>query len=364
MLGALVVAVGPVVAARLRWRALLLAAFVYSSAWAVALAFLDGPRSLTDPLQTKFEYLPFTRRLDDVGAFVDTFTQRLRGYPVHVKGHPPGMVVLLHALDRVGLAGVAWVAMLVIGGGAAAAVATLVITRSLADERTARAAAPFLVVLPAGIWVASTADALYAGVGLAGVACIALGGARQDRGRDALALVGGMLLGAGAHLSYGLVLLGPLVAAVAVRRRRVRPLVVGAVGAVLVTAAFLTFGFAWWDGLAATHRSYVGGVASRRPYGYSLLGNVGALALATGPAVAAGAACLRGRAWLVVGAAVLAVAIADATGASKGEVERIWLFLVPPLAVATASLAPRVRPWLAVNVVSAIGLATMLRTIW
>jgi hypothetical protein len=133
---------------------------------------------------------------------------------------------------------------------------------------------------------------------------------------------------------------------------------------VLVTAAFHASGFAWWDGLAATHDRYVVGVSSARPYGYALVGNLGALALAVGPVVAVGLALLRGRLRLVVVPAVVAVVVADVAGLSRGEVERIWLFLVPGLVVATAALAPHARAWLAVQAAAAVVLAVLLRTAW
>lgn len=352
-LGAIVVAYGPAVAGALRWRALLLATATATAAWAVALAFVDGWGALVDPLTTRHEYLPLARDIDAIGGFLHGYTDRLASYPIHVQGHPPGMVVLLALLDRIGLAGERWVAALVIAGGALAVVSALVIAREIGGERSARSAAPFLVALPAAIWIASTGDALFAGVGLAGVALLAMR-------RDVLAFAAGALLGFGAHLSYGLVLLAPLAIAVLPPARRARSLLLGLAGAAAVTGVFLAFGFAWWDGLAATRERYDVGVAQARPYWYFLLGNLAALGLATGPSVAAGLAALRGRLWMAVGPVAAAVVVADVSGLSKGEVERIWLFFVPVLALAV----PRTRAWLALNVGGGIVLVALLRSGW
>jgi hypothetical protein len=71
-------------------------------------------------------------------------------------------------------------------------------------------------------------------------------------------------------------------------RRTCRPIVVGASVPLALAAGA---GFWWPAGLAATGAAYWSGIAGERPGVYlTLAGNPGALALATGPAVAAGLA--------------------------------------------------------------------------
>jgi hypothetical protein len=257
----------------------------------------------------------------------------------------------------------------VIAGGAAAVPATLVAVRAVAGEVAARAAAPFLVLAPAAIWVATSADAFYLGVTAAGIALLAAAGAGSGvRGRrgDALAAGAGLALGGACFLSYGAVLAAPIAAGVAVAQRRWRPLLVAAGAALAVAAAFAAAGFWWPDGLAATRHAYFDGVASRRPYGYFLVADVAAFALAVGPAAAVALARLRPSldrtAWLV-GGALLAVVLADVSGLSKGEVERIWLPFVPWVLAATATLGPR-RGWLGLQAGAALALAAAVRTPW
>src|ERR671934_194092 len=59
--------------------------------------------------------------------------------------------------------------VLALGGGAA-----LVALREVSGKPAARRAAPFLALAPAAVWIATSADALFAGVGAWGVALIVL----------------------------------------------------------------------------------------------------------------------------------------------------------------------------------------------
>jgi hypothetical protein len=65
-----------------------------------------------------------------------------------------------------------------------------------------------------------------------------------------------------------------------------------------------------------------------------------------------------------VSGALLAVAIADASGLSKGEVERIWLPFTVWIIVAGSAHRPPARAWLAVQVVFALTVQTLIRTGW
>lgn len=76
---------------------------------------------------------------------------------------------------------------------------------------------PHLALCPAAVWIATTMDAFFAGVGAWGTALLVLG-ARSRAGRVVLGLGAGLALGALPYLSYGMVpfLLVPLVAALVV----------------------------------------------------------------------------------------------------------------------------------------------------
>jgi hypothetical protein len=175
------------------------------------------------------------------------------------------------------------------------------------------------------------------------------------------------VLGLALHLSYGVAPLAVVVLAVALARRRLRPLLLGAVGLAAVAGAFALAGFWWLDGLQRAHELYRGGVSRSRPYGTFLVVNVAALAVAVGPATAVGLARLRDRRLgLLPGAALLGVAVADLSGLSKGETERIWLPFVPWLLLACAALAGgrAGRGWLAGQVGLGLVLQAAIRSPW
>lgn len=371
VVGAAIVVVVPAVARRASWSALLATVVLASVAWAVALALVDGWGALTDPLLPG-QYLRTVPRVGDPFVFLSQFTDRIATYNIHTQGHPPGMVLVLWALDRIGLGGTGPNAVLVLLGGAASLVAALVAVREVAGEDRARAAAPWLVVLPAAIWWTS-GDAFFAGVGGWGIALVVLATGRTGRRSDVLAAAGGALLGGAAFLSYGLVLLAVVPIVVAFARRRPRPIAVAALGALPVFAVFAAAGFWWPDGLGATHARYVAGVASRRPYSYFVVGNLGALAIAMGPVLAVALAWLRDRRvwWLVAGGLAMVV-LADVSGLSKAEVERIWLPFVPWIALAGAAFGvagvtrrwPAVRIWLALQVTAGLLVEVAVRSPW
>ena len=365
--GVAVVVAAPGVARRVRWPTLLAGSAVLGGAWAVALALLDGVHGLVGSVTLGSEYFVDIGRVGSPGAFLHGFVSRLAEYSVHVQGHPPGYLLGLWGLDRVGLGSVGVVAALEIVGGALAIPAVLIAVREVAGESVARAAAPFVAVAPLAIWVATSADALFAGVSAWAVTLVILATGRAGRLRAGYALAGGLLLAVTAFLSYGLVLLAIIPVAVAIHRRCWPSLLIAALGGLVVFAAFAAAGFWWFDGLAATHTRYYAGVASRRPYLQFLLVDLACFLIALGPAIAVALGRLRDRrVWLLVGSAMAAVALAALSGMSKGEVERIWLpfsiWVLP--AGAVLAFGPRRAGWLASQVAFTIVLQTLVRSPW
>lgn len=365
----------PRAAATARWPRLLALGALGAVAWAVALALVEGPSGLTRPMELTGHYLADVPSVGPPGEFLRTFTDRIDDYGTHVRSHPPGLVLTLWALDAIGLGGSGAAAALVIAGGASAVPALALTVRELAGEATARRALPFLVLAPAAVYVASTGDALFAGAAAWGVAGVVLATGRPDRGGDRRAAAGGAAFGLALLLSYGSALLVLLPVAVAVARRRVRPLVVAAVAGSAVLAASALAGFWWLDGLATTRREYLESVASVRPYGYFLLANLAGLALVVGPATVAGIGRVLRREpasrslTLLIAPVLGIVALANLSGMSKGEVERIWLpfalCLLPAGALAPGEREPGgVRRWLWVQVAAAVAIPLFVRTHW
>jgi hypothetical protein len=364
--GAAIVTAAPRLAATLDFRRLLLAAWASAAAWAVALATASGWAGLTAPLESRFDYwsvLPVVRT-EGLGPFVRGYVDHLATYPVHVEGHPPGMVALYWLLDRVGLPGPGWAAAAVIAIGASAVPAVLVAARELTGEQAARRAAPFLVVAPMALFVATTADAVFAGLAAWAVALLAVAARRQRAGT---AVAAGALGTLTLYFTYGLVpLLLALGGLVLWRLGRVTVALWAAAGALAVAAAWSLAGFSWLAGLRAAHHFYGLRAGDDRPYSYFLIADVVVFAVMLGPAVIAGLVRLSDRAvFRVVAAALVAVAIADLSGLSKAEVERIWLPFLPWVTLATAALPRRqVGRWLAAQAALAIALQITIGWPW
>lgn len=427
----LLVRYGPRVAERLPWRGLLVASWVATAAWAVALAASVRWSDLTAPAAGRHEYLPVVPvAAADPAAFWSGFTGDLLAYPIHVKGHPPGLVLLLAGLERAGLGGPGWATALFVLAGASAVPAVLITLRRVVTgpavgmeeagirastpaspipaagtegggglgESLARRAVPAMVLAPAALWVATSADALFAAVLAWGVALLAVASSRSDDGarpgrggsaqrvagrtagrtaertglvvRAACALGAGVLLGACPFLSYGLLHMGALALAVPFLTRRVWPTVVAGLCVVGAVVAGGLAGFWLWDGIAATRVAWAAGAGTGRPYLYFLLVDLAMLGALIGPAGIGGLARLRRLApaarWLVLTA--VAVAVAGAlTGFERGEVERIWLPVAYWIVPAAAVLGSRGRGgdrWLWAQGGAALLLEIALRTPW
>ncbi len=369
---------GPALARRLSWRALLPTTYVVTLAWTLGLAYVDGRAGLTHEIENHNEYLLTARQVHDVPdllrGFVDRIPAGVTGsWPTHVAGHPPGALLLYVGLVAVGLGGAFACALTLTVLGCTTPVAVLVTLRILGAEDVARRAAPFLVLAPAAIWVAVSADGVFAAVAAWGLAA---GAAATRSTRRPLAwcwgLVGGLLLGSCLLLSYGLPLLAPLVIAVLVAGRSWRPLPAVAVGSLVPVLVFAALGFRLWAAYPVLQDRYWAGIAAYRPASYWLWGDLAALLLSAGPALGAGLGSLlsAGRGSprtvrLLVGAAALAVVVADASRMSKAEVERIWMPFVPWLLLATACLPERWRrPMLGLQVVVALLLQHLVLTNW
>ncbi len=216
---------------------------------------------------------------------------------------------------------------------------------------------------------------MFASVAAWGIAALAVAATRRS---IAWSVAAGLLLGYAVMLSYGLPLMGLLALAVLVVARTWRPLPWAVAGALVVVGVFTAYGFHYWDALPALHERQYEGVAKNRPPTYWWWGNLAALAFSAGPLAYAGVAALWSRnretlaepdatravRWLA-GAAVLMIAAADVSGASKGEVERIWLPFVPWLLITCGLLSPRWRQWgLVAQIVLAVAIEHLLFTGW
>ncbi|MCH9642400.1 MAG: hypothetical protein K0U71_11970, partial [Actinomycetia bacterium] len=265
---------GPSLAQRVGWRWLPWASWAVSCAWAFSLAMVDGwQRGFAGRLTARHEYLRQVPSVTDIPEAVRTFASRILDFQpdswiTHVSGHPPGALLTFVWLDRIGLSGGAWAGLLCLLAGSSIAAAIVVAVRALADEDTARLAAPFAAVAPTAIWIAVSADGYFAGVAAWGIALLALAVTGNTR-RPMLAAVGsGLLLGWGIFLNYGLVLMALPALAVLLSapgwRNALAALVPALVAALGVALVFLAAGFWWFDGYLLVQERYWQGIANDR----------------------------------------------------------------------------------------------------
>jgi len=372
---------GPAAARVLPWPRLLVVGWITTVAWSVALAASTSWAGLTRSLRSRYDYaaaLPVARRAG-LGAYVRTYVSRLDEAPTHVKSHPPGMVVLLRALEVLHLPGTGWAAAVFIAATATVPIGVVVTVRRLGAEPAARAVLPFLVCGPWTLLVATVADGVFAATVVWGIALLATAASVGDRMTAwAFAVLSGAVLAGSLYLSYGLVpLVVALTAAVLLSSRRYHLVAPVVAGAAVVGAMWTVAGFRWLDGFGAARALYRAGAAAHRPYGYFVVANLVVFAVMLGPAVVAAWAHRPPRSagladpfvsplrWLA-GASLIAVAVADLSGLSKGEVERIWLPFLPfaTLVVVRLASSRRAASWIAAQAAVAIALQTLLVWPW
>lgn len=380
---------GPALAGRLSWRSLTLTVWGAATAWIWSLALVDGwQRGVANRLTNRNEYLSVIDRFAHIGPTLRGFDQHIlighpHNWPAHVAGHPPGATLTFVWLDRIGLGGGGWAGTWCIMVGGSAAVAVLVALRALTSERTARRAAPFLVLAPAAVWIGTSADGYFAAVAAWAVALLALSATRAVRRPALVALSAGLLFGWALYLSYGLALFAVPAVAVLLLARSARPLAPALSGVALVALAFTLAGFDWWEAYGLLVERYYQGVGGDRPQSYWVWGNLACAVIITGLASVAGlrraGAAVPGaaRRWyggrddaadrlgILVLTVLLALLAADLSGMSKAETERIWipfaLWLLP-----AAALLPGAdrRRWLTLQAVLALLVNHLLLTTW
>ena len=380
-------------AAVLRWRRLLLAGWLLNLAWMCSLTLVDGlQRGWVDVLLDPNEYLHDLPRIIDPGSFLATFTRFIAFGPgvdgtvvwtTHVAAHPPLATLLFWALARIGLGGGFWAGALCVLVGSAASVAVPITVRELGAEAAARRAVPFAALFPGAVWMAVSADGLFAGVATGGLALLIMGASRR---RLLLAAVGGLLLGIALFLSYGHLLFGLVVltacAVIAYQRgwrQTVAAVLFAAAAVIIVAAAHLALGFNWMTGLHELRVRYYQGIASQRPYAYFVWANIAAWLISCSPLLVVGVVravgvlsrwrrdhCSSDRAVALLGlSGVLAALVADLCGLSKAETERIWLSFGAIAWTTMALLRGRSARWMLVAAAAwAIGVNHLLDTGW
>jgi hypothetical protein len=309
------------------------------------------------------EYLPGLPTLSyGVRFYLDRFAELAPSQPVNVAGHPPGPLLVMHALGITSAGGLA--ALCIVTAAACAPLAHR-LAWTLRDEPTGRVAALLCAMSPALVlFGVSSYDAVFAAIGTA-AACGLV--ARRRRWRAA----GVVLFAAGTFMSWALLAVGAWAAIVVWRREGRRAAIVlaiacGAATVVLDAGLALATGYDPIGALRATEQVYRNSLATRRPYLFWLFGSPVAWAVMTGvPIIAAALAGIAARRSEALALAAI-VAVAAVGGFTKAETERIWLFMVPLACVAAAPWVRRgrVRPVLVALVAQTLLVELLFETVW
>lgn len=308
-------------------------------------ALAGGPRAWVAPFDYAGEYPAGVGQVGAIPTFLRRFPRLLPLLPGHATGHPAGAMVFYALVARVH-PGLLAAALATVAVGSLGAVAAGGLARDELGEPGGRWALALWCLSPGVVlYLATSADAVFAAV-LAGAVLAAHRG--LVRRSAAWTAAGGVLLWAASMLTFSAVLLLVFLAVRAAgqlatgrsRRERIAVLrwAAGTAAAVLglVGLLWLVTGYDVPAVVAAVHRAYEAapGSADRS----LLLWLPGDLVAFTGmlgaPLTAAlavrAAGVVRERAWYSVDAAALATLLAAASwDFSKGEVERIFQFLVP-----------------------------------
>ncbi len=337
------------------------ATFVLTLATRLALnVFRGGPGALDQAFvvgrrgEGRTEFLPGLPFVEHgVGHFLSDFPAITAKLPIQAEGHPPGLLLTMHYL---GIDTAAGLAALTIVVGALAAPLLYLLGRELAAEAEARAAALLFVFVPTSLlYGATSADALFATLGvLAAVGLLARRPANRVLGAAALALA--------AFFSYAVLAVGAWSALVRWRREGIgAALRLAAVCAAVLVLAYLALdlltGFDLIAAIRATDSRYREGIARLRPYAFWFFGSPAAFILMLGPIAWFAARSLAAKEATAVALAIV-IAISVVAGYTKAETERIWLFLVPFACLAAARSLP--ARWLARVLLAATAQAVLI----
>jgi hypothetical protein len=326
---------------RAPWGQVTVAAWGATVIWAVSLALVNGAAGFTRPLQAPSNYLSDVPGIgDSVRTFLRTFTADAPRYSIATRGHPPGPVLLLYGLQRVGLTDGLTLGLLITALGALLTPLVMIAVRGVCGESAARRYAPVLILAPYAVWMAVSVDVLVAVLGAAMVAMGVVASQPTRRGWRAggWALACGITLGLAALFSYAAAWLGLSAVCLYFARRRAALNVATGLGALLPVMVAQWAGFDWISGLLVARADFAARIEPNRPAlwwgGISLV----ALVLATGPPIVRSARRYRNTpGWPFLVGAGVAVAFSVLFGLARGGAEVAWLPFFPWLTVAAVA---------------------------
>jgi hypothetical protein len=348
-----------------------LAALVTTAAVRLALAAAPagtgGWDRVFDPersFEADNEYLPALPALRyGVDLFLDRFSEVVTSLPVHAAGHPPGLLLVMDALE---VSTPQALAALCIAGGVLATPLLYLLGRRVMEEAAARVAALLLALSPgAAMFGVTSADGLFMTLGV--VAAIGLVAAP----RAVAAGAGGLALAVSSFFAWSLLAVGAWAAVLRLRREGWVGAFVVAAGCGVVLAGFYALlhamsGFDPIGTLRGTEQVYRAGIARGRPYAFWLFGSPTAYLFTLGLPITWYALRSLGEGRSLALAIFAVIAVASVLGFTKAETERIWLFFTPFVCLAAAAALPRGRlaPVLGLLAVQALACELLYDSVW
>jgi hypothetical protein len=359
----------------LSFRSVLAIGWLSTFGWALSLALVDGAAGLTRSLQSPDNYLTDLPAVgDDPLEFIRGFTDHAERHSIAARGHPPGPVLLLWALHRVGLTDRLALGVLITAIGALLTPLVLSAVRGVCGEIPARRYAPVLILAPYAVWVAVSVDVVAAVLGAVMVAMGVRASARERTGWRAglWALASGVMLGLAALFSYAAPWLGLSVVCLYFARRRAFLNIATGLGALLPVLAAQLAGFSWLDGLTVARADFAARVEPHRSAVWWGGISVVALLVAAGPPLIRSLRRMRNTpGWPFLVGAGVAVAFSILVGVSRGGAEAAWLPFFPWLTVAAVAPDRQAGPpppspllLVAVGALTAIVIEAVLATPW
>ena len=359
----------------LSFRSVLVVGWAATFGWALSLALVDGAAGLTRSLQSPDNYLTDVPGVgNDPLDFLRSFTGQAGEHSVAARGHPPGPVLLLWALHRLGLTDRLALGVLIAALGALITPLVLSAVRGVCGELAARRYAPVLILAPYAVWVAVSVDVVVA---VLGAAMVAMGVRASDQTRTGWraggwALGSGVTLGLAALFSYAAPWLGLSVVCLYFARRRAFLNIATGLGALLAVLAAQSAGFSWIDGLGMARADFEARVEPNRSAVWWGGISVVVLLLAAGPPIVRSLRRVRNTpGWPFLVGAGVAVTFSILAGLSRGGAEAAWLPFFPWLTVAAVAPQhqagePPPSPLLlvAVGALTAIVVEAVLATPW
>ena len=369
----------------LQW-GLLTAAGPLSVSWIAPGAIIASPNATT--------YFGVSLQVQDVRAWLGSYQAVMPQLPYHARTHPPGFVLLFLSLRRAAAAvisdsdagltaigdyysrmfglplsgsdavaataGALGIALI----GACGLVPLYLVARRISNDDSATCAVALMAGMPALLLLGASSDLVLMTLA---ITTLALLYAAWRRRNAALALVAGVVMALGMFFSFAFIVVGVWamvwaglgLRASTDRKAAARGMLAGA-AAVLVgfgvayLCLYLATGYkpvAVARAALAAHRE-VTTVEAGRTYWKWVLMNLGETAIFAGLPLALAAiwsggvlrrdpALGRWRCFLL--SWVIVIGLLDVSGTVRGEVGRIWLFLLWPAAIAAAPLLSRAR---------------------